>query len=46
MHAHVCGSYIILMIFDTSLKIEKLREEPMVLLDIGLRLRDNILSQI
>jgi hypothetical protein len=27
------------MIFDTSLKIEKLREEPMVLLDIGLRLR-------
>jgi hypothetical protein len=35
------------MIFYTSLKIEKLREEePMVLLDIGLRLRDNILSQI
>jgi hypothetical protein len=34
------------MIFDTSLKIEKLREESMVLLDIGLRLRDNILSQI
>jgi hypothetical protein len=34
------------MIFDSSLKIEKLREETMVLLDIGLRLRDNILSQI
>jgi hypothetical protein len=34
------------MIFYSSLKIEKLREEPMVLLDIGLSLRDNILSQI
>jgi hypothetical protein len=34
------------MIFDSSLKIEKLREETMVLLDIGLRLRDDILSQI
>jgi hypothetical protein len=34
------------MMFYASLKIEKLREEPMVLLDIGLRLRDNILSQI
>ncbi len=46
MHAHVSGPYIILMIFDSSLKIEKLREETMVLLDIGLRLRDDILSQI
>jgi hypothetical protein len=39
VHGDVCGPYTILMIFDSSLKIEKLREEPMVLLDIGLRLR-------